>query len=261
MAPARRRRTAGYTMLEAVISISFGVLLLLGLYATFSGASQSLSSGDTISDLQEQGRRVLVRVLDELRETAIRPPVPLGTATPAIWERDPDAEPFERTRLLGTLSFADLSLAERPGEIRPHADRRQRNRLRVSNELVFFKPLFESVNHGAYRYRRPVTSSGELVFDEEREISLLVVKHEDEYRLERWVDKHPDSVLGNDVRKIAFDILGFDATVPYNQVAVTIYLQRTSSDGTLLECALEGTVNLRNSREPRQEDLPVPENN
>ena len=57
----------------------------------------------------------LVPPLFGLKRALFTPAASRFVETYAVWEREPDSDPFERTRLLGTLSFADLPLAERPG--------------------------------------------------------------------------------------------------------------------------------------------------
>ena len=69
------------------------------------------------------------------------------------------------------------------------------------------------------------------------------------YRLQRYKAGTFESLIGCFVKKITFDAIVFDTTVKYNQIAITIFMERKTEGGHIIEVALEGAVSMRNTEE------------
>ncbi len=264
MSHARRVKSGGFTLIEMVTAITLFLIVFGAMYITMSGATAAFNSGQASSDLQEKGRRMLKRLIGELRSALIVDDAALGLphAYPSIFERDTETSPFQATpedytegrgARIASLSFQDQDL-DGYDSGSSHPDRRIRNRDRISNELVVLR-LDDRSLQGDPTLPYDETT-GDLTW-RPYETSYLVVKDGDQFRLERWQVFEDESgsvlmeteIFGRDVFKITFDALANDpANVRYNQIAITLYLQKRSGVGRVQEAALEGTVNLRNTR-------------
>jgi hypothetical protein len=142
------------------------------------------------------------------------------------------------------MSLVDLTRQEPPPGTIPHANRSQRNAGRTSEELAFRLP--GDIDGDG----RPTNAStGALEWDP-REFSYRVDRTETgEFRVGRYVDGVRASTLGRHVRRVTFDVLSFDSSVPRNQIAVTLFLEKATSEGQLISVAMEGAIQLRNTTE------------
>jgi len=242
-AARRRDSQRGATLVETAITVALIVSVLLGVYATFGGSLQSYTTGSVRSELQQEGRRALKRILDELRVSGIFEDPDLGNR-PAVFTFDPEAENPSRGDFRGSLSLADLTRQEPPPGTVPHPDRSQRNAGRISEELVFKLPR-DADGDG-----RPTNATTGMLEWDLSEISYRVDRAQTgEWRVSRFVDGFRTGTLGRHVRKVTFDVLSFDASVPRNQVAVTLFLEKATSEGQVISVAMEGSIQLRNTTE------------
>ncbi|MEQ8764977.1 MAG: prepilin-type N-terminal cleavage/methylation domain-containing protein [Planctomycetota bacterium] len=257
-------RAGGFTLIEMVTAMTLFLIVFGSMYVTMSGATAAFDTGQANSDLQEKGRRVLKQLIDELRGALIVDEEALGLpySYPSVFERDTETSPFVPTpdayddgrgSRIASMSFSDDSLDGYNSDS-SHPDRRIRNENRVSNELVILRLADRDVNGNPMLPYDPET--GELSW-RGYETSYLVVKEGEEYRLERWEVTEDDlgtprmetTLIEKDVRKITFDALANDpANVRFNQLAITVYLEKRTGLGRVQEASIEGTVNLRNTR-------------
>lgn len=232
-----KKNDAGFTVIESIVALAIFSIVAYGIFLSIGGALGAFDIGKTKSELQDMGRKVLKKMIHELKGSGIYETVSLNY--PSIYEFDPDVG--SRGNWLGSLSFSDSEITETTGNWQ---DRRSRNKNRISNEIVFRLP--QDLDGDGYLTDN---STGEIEWSSDL-ISYKVVKAPNGvYQLERHVNGSFSSLMGRFVKKVTFDAIVFDTTVKYNQTVITVFLERKTDAGHTIEVALEGTVSLRNTRE------------
>lgn len=242
-APSRRRR--GHTLVELAVVMATFALLLGGTLLLLSGARESWRRADAESRLQESGRRMLEAILGDLRRSGLT--VAQGASWPAIFERPRGPRGTPRGALVATMDPADVDRVDSIGAVNGAGDRIERNRERVSDELVLQLPA-DLDGDGT-----PLDADGEMEWGEELVSWFVVEDAEGRPWLWRSVDRAgtvvEERVVGSAVDKATFDVVFNDRTLRFGEVAVVLYLEETDARGRRVATQVEGSVVLRNTRE------------
>ena len=222
MSPRRNTRTrhAGIGLLELLMSTAI-LSVFLGSLALSSRSMLRMGlAADLRSTAQELGATTLGAVLEDLRVTGARAPLPYlftGGAAQA---------PFERHAHVP----ADEHAA--PGDPDHGPDR----------EIVFVRPADDD-GDGVPDF----DAAGELLWSP-REISYVLVTAPDGVnQLERRVDGRTQRVLARHVERMLFDdTLSSGFEVPLGSIRVRLWFRLPSVDGGWYRHRVEATVGLRN---------------
>lgn len=240
------RRTRGTTMIEMMIVLVTMTAVLGGSMLLLESARKAWRFADTEGRLQENGRRILQNLLGELRHSGLTSLA--GTNYPAIYERPRGPDTTPRGNLIATMNYADESLvSEVYASQGVGSDRILRNEARVSNELVYQRPLDVDGNG------TPLDANGDLEWGNEL-FSYRVVEDPNGipwlYRYTTVNGAQTDSrIVGPSVRAVTFDVVFNDRSLRFDELAVVIYLEELDDSGQLITTAVEGVVGLRNTRE------------
>jgi len=234
------RSIAGFTLFEMMMTLTIFSVIFSSLFVIVNGVQTTYDRGNAESVLRERGRRILKSVIHDLRQTGILD----GGAVnlPAIYEREvvPAGE-SERGRLIGTMSFEDAELG---GEIATGDNRVITHVDRTSNEVVFRR--LADLDGNGFPFEE---GTGDLEWGAAQFSYYVVEDATGGSQLIRTSDEGDFSIVGRDVEKIVFDVISYDPSVLYNQIVVVLYMSASLPDGERIRVGLEGTVNLRNTRE------------
>lgn len=236
----RERQDEGFTLFEMMLTLTIFSVIFSSLFLIVTGVQTSYDRGSAESVLRESGRRILKELIHELRQTGIIETG--GTNLPSIYLRDvAGVDETERGDLIATMSFEDVELGgqESAGgnRVATHVDR-------ISNEIVF-KRLTDRDGNG-YPFE---ANTGVLEWSDE-EFSYYVLEDVAGVpQLVREASGGDFRIIGRDVEKVVFDVISYDPTVLYNQIVIVIYMTSSLPNGDHVRVGLEGTVNLRNTRE------------
>lgn len=242
LSASRRRR--GHSLIEMVVALATLSLVLGGALQISTAARDTWRLAGAKSRLQEDGRRMLDAVLDELRRSGVTSAG--GASLPAIWEqpRGPLATP--RGNLVATMNFADADLVNEVRAAQGNGDRIARNAARVSDTIVFQLPRDQDGDG------TPLDANGEIEWGPELVSYRVVDDAEGRPWLERQVENGGALVarrpLGPSVRAITFDIVFNDRSLRFGTVDVVLYLEERDPSGRRVTAAVEGAVVLRNTR-------------
>lgn len=237
--PAGRQR--GMTLIEVLVMVVGSSVVIGGAMSLILSTRGAYEVGGTQSSLQEVGRRMLDDVLADLRGSGLT--TVAGQNYPAIYER-PAGE--ARGDLYATMNYEDADDVDETLAYNGDGDRIERNRDRVTNEIVFQRPT-DMDGDG-----RPIDSDGRLEWSDE----LLSYRIDIEPNGKSWLIRGSEiggleSVrrVGPFITNITFDVVFSDRSMRFGTVAVVIYLQRVNASGQTITAALEGSVVLRNTEE------------
>jgi len=211
-----------------MLSLTIVAVMLAVLYLTFKDAHRISEGGETMADLQEEARRVMAFITDELQAS--------GFATV-------DGKDYPHIFYDGNAM----------GDFAVHYHEPAQHRAQPGD--VDFGPTSEIVFRIA---AQPPDADGDNVPDAmlpgplwtTDEISyVLVTNQKGQNELRRQINGLPDRVLSRHVERITFDSRDTDPAVGFNQVVVTIYLREVTGFGSELKVALTAVVNFRNSEE------------
>jgi len=237
---ARRSDCGGFTLFETMLTLTIFSIIFSSLFLVVNGVQTTYDQGNTESILRESGRRILKELIHELRQTGI---VEGGLVNlPAVYEREvAPLEESERGELIATMSFEDAELG---GEVARGENRVITHVDRVPNEIVF-RRLADHDGNG-YPFDE---ETGALEWSDE-EYSFFVARDQGgDPSLLRVSDAGDFRVVGRNVEKVVFDVISYDPTVLYNQIVVVLYMTAQLPNGSSVRVGIEGTVNLRNTRE------------
>ncbi len=232
---------SGFSLFEMMLTLTIFTIIFSSLFMVVSGVQTSYDRGKTESVLRESGRRILKELIHDLRQTGI---IEDGAVNlPAIYVREvqPMDRDNERGELIGTMSFADAELG---GEVAGGANRVISHVDRISNEIVFRR--LADLDGNGYPFEE---DTGDLEWGAD-EFSYFVAEDISGVpQLIRLSDDGDLRVVGRNVEKVVFDVISYDPTVLYNQIVIVLYMSSRLANGEVLQVGLEGTVNLRNTRE------------
>ena len=236
----QKQNNGGFTLFEMMMTLTIFSIIFSSLALVVTGIQTSYDRGSVESALRESGRRILKEIIHDLRQTGIIESG--GVNLPAIYVREVlPPEETERGDLIATMSFDDVELG---GQASRGRNRVETHGDRLPNEIVF-KRLADLDNNG-YPFEE---DTGILEWTNE-EFSYYVI--EDVAGVPQLVRESTDGdfrIIGRDVEKVVFDVISYDPTVLYNQIVIVIYMTSSLPNGDQLRVGLEGTVNLRNTRE------------
>ncbi|MBI1850907.1 MAG: hypothetical protein HYR85_11235 [Planctomycetes bacterium] len=244
------KRRHGFTIIEIVLSLSVASVIFSSLYVVVLGLRSYFDTGNVAAALEEDGRRIMRTLISELRQTGI---VEGGAVNyPAIYERSaaPMDDSNQRGALVATLSLRDSDLGGQVFD--PNAGTRaDLYRNRESTELAF-KHLavreLHDANGNAYYAPRLNNANGDILWSDNEYSYLVTIDPTGIPQLERRIDGQNPRVIGHYVRKVVFESISHDPTISYNQIVIVLYMARRVA-GRLVTVDVEGTVNLRNSKE------------
>ncbi len=235
-----RNRVAGFTLFEMMMTLTIFSVIFSSLFVIVNGVQTTYDRGNTESVLRERGRHILKTVIHDLRQTGIL--TDGGVNLPAIYERDlVPAEESERGRLIATMSFEDAELG---GEVARGDSRVMTHVDRTSNEIVFRR--LADLDGNGFPFE---DGSGDLEWGAAQFSYYVVEDVTGGAQLVRESNEGDFRIVGRDVEKIVFDVISYDPSVLYNQIVVVLYMSSTLPNGERIRVGLEGTVNLRNTRE------------
>jgi prepilin-type N-terminal cleavage/methylation domain-containing protein len=242
------REEEGFSLFEMLLTLSVFSIIFTSLFMLVHGVQTSYDRGNTESVLRESGRRILKQMIEDLRETGILNEEPVNL--PAVYEHEiqPMGDDNVRGPLIATMSFEDADLGGEefrgPSRVLTHVDR-------TPNEIVFRRLKFNTVSLPDGRdIDLPIDpDTGELDWSDE-ELSFYVVRDASGTPVLIKQSSSGDvSILGRDVEKVVFDVISYDPTVLYNQIVIVLYMTKSIANGETIRVGIEGTVNLRNTRE------------
>ncbi len=241
-------RRAGFTLIEMMISLSVVSVVFSAMYVVVLGVSSYFGQGNLRSALEEDGRRTMRAMISELRQTGIVEDG--GVNYPAIYSRAvmPMDGSNVRGDLLATLSLRDADLGGYFYD--PNSGTRAEvYRDRESTELVFRHLAVRRMSAMDLNLRPILDNTTGDVQWADNEYSFLVVTGPGGVpQLERRVNGGNPRIIGRYVDKVVFEAISHDPTVFYNQIIIVLYMSRQVGSA-VISTDLEGTVNLRNTRE------------
>ncbi len=237
----RGHRESGFSLFEMMMTLTIFSVIFTSLFVVIDGVQTSYDEGNTRSVLRESGRRVLKEMIYELRQTGI---IEGGAVNlPAIYER-PVArmgDDNQRGALLATMSFGDAELGGQVGtgenRVITHVDR-------TANEIVFRR--LTDLDGNGYPF---AANTGDLEWGAEEFSYYVVEDASGNPQLVRESSTGAFRIIGRNVEKVVVDVISYDPTVLYNQIVIVVYMIEQLPDGSTLRVGVEGTVNLRNTRE------------
>jgi pilin/secretion family protein with methylation motif len=243
-------RRSGFTLVELVLSFSVASVVFSSLYVVLLGLHSYFDSSNVAAALEEDGRRILRTMITELRQTGI---VEGGAVNyPAIYERPVEAwdDSNVRGNLVATLSLRDSDLGGQVYD--PNAgSRADLYRNRESTELAF-KHLavreLHDANNNPYYAPRLDAATGDILWSDVEYSYFVTIDPTGIPQLERRIDGQNPRVIGRYVRKVVFEAISHDPTISYNQLVIVLYMARRVA-GRLVTVDVEGTVNLRNTKQ------------
>jgi hypothetical protein len=242
------RSSSGLTFVEMMVALTLSSAVFSALYVVALGMRTYFDQANVRAALEEEGRRTLRTMIAELRQTGIVEGGPVNH--PAVYARPlaPMDEHNVRGDLIATLSLRDADLG---GQVfdPSRGSRADQYRNRPSTELVFRHLAVRRIS-SANQNLRPIldATTGAIRWGEDEYSYHAVVGPSGVPQLERRVNGESPRVLGRYVRKVIFEAISHDPTVLYNQIVIVLYLARRVG-GRLVTVDVEGTVNLRNTKE------------
>jgi hypothetical protein len=242
-APSRGRR--GHSLVEVVIVLSTMTIVLGGVFELVRSVRGSWRLESAKSRLQESGRNMLERVLDDLRRSGLT--TVAGATYPAVWEHAAGPEATPRGSLVATMGYADAGLVDEVFARNGNGNRITRNENRVSDEIVFQQPKDVDGNG------TPLDANGDLEWGPEFFSYRVVTDVEGRPWLQRYTQLNgavtDTRIVGPSVSSITFDVVFNDRSLRFGVVDVVLYLQELDANGQTVTTAIEGAVELRNTRE------------
>jgi hypothetical protein len=241
----RSRGRRGHSLVEMLIVLSTLTVVLGGVFELVRSVRNSWRLESSKSRLQESGRRMLERVLDDLRRSGLT--TTGGTTYPSIFEHAAGPEATSRGNLVASMNYADAALVDEIFARDGNGDRIARNADRVSDEVVFQQPSDVDGNG------TPLDVNGNLEWGPELFSYRVVTDAEGRPWLHRYAERNGAIVdarsVGPSVTSITFDVVFNDRSLRFGVVDVVLYLQELDANGQTVTAAIEGAVELRNTRE------------
>ena len=239
------RGRRGSSLVEMLIVLATMTIVLGCAVELIRSSRSSWQLASTKSRLQESGRRMMQSILADLRRSGLTNAA--GQNYPAIWERPAGAESTPRGALIATMSYTDVGLVDEVFAKNGAGDRITRNETRVSDEVVFQQPKDLDGNG------TPLDANGDLEWGPELFSYRVITDAEGRSWLERCTETGGvvtgRSVVGPSVTSITFDVVYDDRSLRFGVVDVVIYLQELDTNRQIVTAAIEGAVELRNTRE------------
>jgi len=241
----RRSRRAGHTLIEMMVVLATLTIVLGGVTQLLKGARDTWQLTGAKSRLQESGRRMLETILSDLRHSGL---TTVGaTNYPSIWERPRGPETTPLGPLVASMDYGDASLVSEVMAWQGNGDRIARNAARVSDEIAFQMPQ-DLDGDGT-----PLDPDGNLEWGPEL-ISYRVV---DDPEGRPWLQRYRElngaivetRIVGPSVTSVTFDVVLNDRSLRFGIVDVVLYLSELDANGQTVTAAIEGSVNLRNTRQ------------
>jgi type II secretory pathway pseudopilin PulG len=244
LSPGSRRRR-GHSLVEMVVVLATMTIVLGSIFELVHSVRNSWRLQSSKSRLQESGRRMLERVLDDVRRSGLT--TFAGATYPMIWEHAAGAEASPRGNLVATMGYNDAGLVDEIFARDGAGDRITRNANRVSDEIVFQQPRDVDGNG------TPLDVDGNLEWGPELVSYRVVTDSEGRPWLHRYtelagavVDRR---IVGPSVTSITFDVVFNDRSLRFGVVDIVLYLQELDGNGQTVTASIEGAVELRNTRE------------
>jgi hypothetical protein len=188
---------------------------------------------------------MLEHVLDDLRRSGLT--TVAGATYPSLFERPAGPETTPRGNLIASMNYADAALVDEIFARDGNGDRIARNANRVSDEVVFQQPRDLDGNG------TPLDVNGNLEWGPELFSYRVVTDAEGRPWLHRYAELNgavvDARIVGPSVTSITFDVVFNDRSLRFGMVDVVLYLQELDSNGQKVTAAIEGAVELRNTRE------------
>ena len=240
-----RCATRGHTFVEMMIVLCTMTVVLGGVMQIMKGARDSWQLTGSKSRLQESGRRMLEKIVADVRKSGLTNVA--GQNYPAIWERPLGPENTPRGALVATMNYTDESLVNEVFAYNGDGDHITRNANRVADEIVFQLPKDLDGNG------TPLDANGDLEWGPEL-VSYRVVQDAEG---RPWLFRNTDvggvlteqRPVGTSVRAITFDVVFNDRSLRFGNVDIVLYLEETNANGQRVTAEVEGSVNLRNTKE------------
>jgi len=224
-----RRRQAGFTLLEAVVSSVILVSMLVAIYGALSSSWSSYGTQSTYAKMQMDARRALERVAEELRMAGRVP-------NPAPGQPDYPYT-FVNGSALGTFNQP----ARHPAPVQ-HVEPGT-PAFGDCREIAFLIP--EDLDGDGLLTS---AATGDIEWSDYDLSYVPVTGPDGNNRLERWEDDRPTDVLATYVERVTFDTIDTDPSIHFNEIVVTIYMARpTPEKGVWLQTQLSTTVKMRNT--------------
>lgn len=242
---ARPRGRRGSSLIEMMVVLATMTIVLGCAIELIRGSRNSWQLASSKSRLQESGRRMMQSVLADLRRSGLTNAG--GANYPSIWERPAGPESTPRGSLIATMNYADASLVDEVFAKNGNGDRIARNETRVSDEVVFQQPK-DLDGDGT-----PLDVNGNLEWGPELFSYRVVTDGNTGSWLERYTEAGgvvtDRKRVGRSVTSITFDVVFNDRSLRFGVVDVVLYLSEVDANGQVVTAAIEGAVELRNTRE------------
>ena len=240
-----RRGARGHTMVEMMIVLATMTLVLGGVMQIMKAARDAWQLTGSKSRLQEAGRRMLEKIIADVRHSGLT--TVAAQNYPAIWERPLGSESTPRGALIATMNYADESLVNEVFAYNGDGDHIARNAGRVADEIVFQLPKDLDGNG------TPLDANGDLEWGPEL-FSYRVVQDAEG---RPWLYRNTEvggvitdqRIVGQSVKSITFDVVFNDRSLRFGNVDIVLYLEETNANGQRVTAEVEGSVNLRNTKE------------
>ena len=241
----RGRGARGHTLVEMMIVVVTMTVVLGGVLTIMRGARDAWQLTGSKSRLQESGRRMLEKIVSDLRHSGLT--TVAGQNYPAIWERPLGPESTPRGALVATMNYSDESLVSEVFAYNGDGDHIARNAGRVADEMVFQLPQDLDGNG------TPLDANGNLEWGPQL-FSYRVVQDAEG---RPWLYRNTEvggalvdqRIVGQAVKSITFDVVFNDRSLRFGNVDIVLYLEEVNGNGQRVTAEVEGSVNLRNTRE------------
>ncbi len=245
LSAGRRGRARGHTMVEMMIVLVTMTVVLGGVMEIMRGARASWQLTGSKSRLQESGRSMLEKIIADLRHSGLT--TVAGQNYPAIWERPLGPETQPRGNLVATMNYSDETLVNEIFAYNGDGDHIARNANRVADEIDFQLPKDLDGNG------TPLDANGDLEWGPELFSYRVVQDAEGRPWLHRYTEVGgaitDTRVVGQSVKSITFDVVFNDRSLRFGNVDIVLYLEETNANGQRVTAEVEGSVNLRNTKE------------
>lgn len=229
LARTRRRRTGGFTLVEALVSSFIFIFLLAAVYESLSDSISFQGVQKTYAQMQMDARRALERMSSELRMAGrFSNPVPGQPAYPYI---------FTNGAAVG--GFAALSHSAPVQHLAPG------------------NPAFGDVREIAFKIPEDVDGDGLLTAEATGEIEwstdiysyVLVTDPNGINVLQRRSGTTVTDTIARYVERLTVNTIDTDPSIGLNEIVITIYMARPDNTGQWLQANLTGCVTMRNTEE------------
>ena len=222
----RMRRRRGFSLVEAMIATVIFLVVLGAVYGTVNSGQQFSAVQKTMAKAQMDARKALERITSELRMSG--------------WRQNPahGEPPYPHIFTNGAASgaYADESHAPPAQHVGPgnpaYGDVR---------EIVFKIPV-DLDGDGL-----PTDgTTGEVEWCPYDVSYVLVTDAGGVNTLLRREDGVTTEILARHVERITFDTVYTDASLAFDEIAVTIWIARPAPNGLLIQTSLSTCVTMRN---------------